>query len=281
MGVSAKDVVEWYERKTESILSKYGPGPRIHFHTGLIDPDAEPEPGLEGLRRQLVQSQERLLCEASAFWGTEGNLSGLVLDVGCGLGGSAIFLAQEHGATVHALTNVPGHLRYIKGFAAEAGVRDKVLPILGDACNVPGGSTYYSVVAVESSCYLDRGAWFKHLASRLRHRGRVFIADSFTDLDEVREPFDRYWLTRIGSLGEYIDAATASGFRLEATLDVTSRTSRFWEFSVLYSSRLLRNPLLPGNEARRLRRSIRWQKQLMEMWRGYKLTCALLSLRLS
>lgn len=280
MDGSAKDVVEWYERKTESILSKYGPGPKVHFHTGLIEPDVEPEPGLEGLRRQLVQSQERLLREASAFWGAEGNLSGLVLDVGCGLGGSAIFLAQEHGATVHALTNVPGHLKHIEGFAAEAGVRDRVHVILGDACNVPGGSTYDAAVAVESSCYLDRGVWFKHLAARLRHGGHVFIADSFTDLDEVRAPFDSYWLTRIGSLGEYLDAATASGFRLEATLDVTSRTSRFWEFSVLHSSRILRNPLLPGNEVRRLRRSIRWQRQLMEMWGGGKLTCALLSLEL-
>jgi SAM-dependent methyltransferase len=280
MDRSAGGVVEWYERKTESILSKYGPGPRVHFHTGMIDPDAEPEPTLEGLRRQLVQSQERLLREASTFWCAHGSLGGLVLDVGCGLGGSAIFLAQEHGATVHALTNVPGHVRYIEGFAAEAGVNDRVRVILGDACNIPGTSTYDASVAVESSCYLDRGAWFRNLAGRLRYSGHVFIADTFTDLDEVRKPFDRYWLTRIGGMEEYIDAAAMSGFELEAKLDVTSMTSRFWEFSSLYSSSLLRDQHLSGDESRRLGRSIRWQRRLMGMWGSGKLTCALLSFRL-
>lgn len=270
------DVIAWYERKTESILRKYGPGPRVHFHTGLVEPDTAPAPDIEGLRRQLVQSQERLLFEAARFWEAERYLRGVVLDVGCGLGGSSIFLAQEFGAHVYALTNVPGHLQLIAQFADQAGVADQVAPILGDACAVPGHQIFDAAVAIDSSCYYDREAWFRHLAHRVRPGGHVFIADCFARSDEIREPFDSYWLTRIGTLNEYLSAAEAAGFNLEGVLDLTSRTSLFWDFSVLYSCRLLEIFTVTEREAERLRRSIRWQTQLLGMWNSGKIKCALL-----
>lgn len=280
MNTSMKDVIAWYEKKTESIIGKYGPGPRVHFHTGLVEPDATPAPNIDGLNRQLVQSQENLLLEAARFWNAESHLCGTVLDVGCGLGGSSIFLAQEYEAHVHALTNVPGHIPWISHFVDQAGVADRVEPILGDACAVPGEQVYDSVMAIESSCYLDRADWFRHLVERVQQGGRVFIADCYALSDEVREPFDRYWLTRIGTVEEYTSTAEEEGFKMDGLLDLTSRTARFWELSTLYSRRLLGSQV-PEREAERLRRSIRWQTQLLGMWNNGKIMCALLRLVLS
>ncbi len=270
------DVVAWYERKTESIIRKYGPGPRIHFHTGLVDQNTKPAPDIHGLKRQLVQSQEDLLHEAARFWEAKSHLCGTILDVGCGLGGSSIFLAQEYGAFVHALTNVPGHVPWISLFSNQAGVAERVKPVLGDACAIPGNQIYDAAMAIESSCYLDRAAWFRHLINRVHTGGHLFIADCFTSSDEVSRPFDRYWLTQIGSIREYMSTAEGVGFKVEGLLDLTSRTSRFWELSILYSRRLLRDFDESEQEADRLRRSIKWQIQLLDIWNSGKIMCALL-----
>ena len=38
---SMQQLVAFYERKTQAFLARYGPGPRVHYHTGLVD---EPPP---------------------------------------------------------------------------------------------------------------------------------------------------------------------------------------------------------------------------------------------
>jgi tocopherol O-methyltransferase len=64
---SPQRVACFYDSKTQTILSRYGPGPRIHYHTGIVDQpmtDAELAPvraTAAGLRRMLVAAQERLL----------------------------------------------------------------------------------------------------------------------------------------------------------------------------------------------------------------------------
>ena len=276
MNNTTKDIVAWYERKTEGILRKYGPGPRVHFHTGIIEPSISPDSDMEGLRKQLVQSQERLLLEATKFWDAKRNLRGVVLDVGCGLGGSSIFLAQKYGVHVFALTNVPGHLKYVDKFAAQAGVQDKITSVFGDACAIPVEQAFDAVVAIESSCYLNRKIWFEHLAQKTHSKSLIFIADCFTETDEVRKPFDEYWLTQIGSLDDYKLAAKAACFNLTGLLDLTAETTRFWEFSVLHSRRLLDDSNIQEREEKRLRRSIKWQSQLLKMWNDRKIMCALL-----
>lgn len=234
---------------------------------------------LEGLRRQLVESQERLLVEAARFWEAEKHLCGVVLDVGCGLGGSSIFFAQKYGSQVYALTNVPSHIELVNDFVNQAGVADKVTTIRGDACAMPGNQIFDAVVAVESSCYLDREAWFQHLSHKVRHKGHVFIVDCFALSEEIRKPFDSYWLTRIGTLNEYKQTSLAAGFTLEGLLDLTSRTARFWELSILHSRRLLRTFEVTEYEKERLLRSIKWQTQLLMSWRDGGIMCATLHLK--
>ena len=31
------DVTAYFQGKTEAILKRYGPGPRVHYHTGVMD----------------------------------------------------------------------------------------------------------------------------------------------------------------------------------------------------------------------------------------------------
>jgi tocopherol O-methyltransferase len=222
------DIVAHFESKTQAILRRYGPGPRVHYHAGLVDNPPPPKASMQGLRRQLIAGQERMLSHAAKIWDAPSTLSGNVLDVGCGLGGGAIFWAQEFGARLTAVTCVPSHINQVALFAAQAGVGARIQPLLCDAAEVPGENRFDAAVAVDSSSYLSRKQWFMRLASLLRPGGRAFIADCFCLQREYAEPFDRYWHTRIGTIDEYLNAANAAGLRAVAVEDVSHGTVHFW-----------------------------------------------------
>ena len=225
---STVDIAAHFESKTHAILRRYGPGPRVHYHAGLVDNPPPPKASVQGLRRELIAGQERMLSHAAKIWDAPSTLSGEVLDVGCGLGGGAIFWAQEFGARLTAVTCVPSHIHRVALFAAQAGVASRVQPLLCDAAEVPGENRFDAAVAVDSSCYLPRKQWFMRLASLLRPGGRAFIADCFFSEPEYAEPFDRHWHTRIGTINEYLNAANAAGLRAIAVDDVSCRTVHFW-----------------------------------------------------
>lgn len=225
--VSMQRVADLYETKTSAILQRYGPGPRVHYHTGFVD-NPNPLATAAALRSQLVESQERMLKYASDSWQLGSIEFRDVLDVGCGLGGSAIFWAQEFGARVTAITIAPSHVELVAGFARRAGVESRVTPLLCDASMVPGEGCFDAAIAIESSSLFPRRPWFRCLAKLLRPAGRVFISDCFLERSEYEEPFNRHWCGQIGTVGEYLDAAREFHFTVQTIEDVSLRAATFW-----------------------------------------------------
>src|ERR1700730_7228527 len=111
---SSCHVADYYDSKTNALLERYGPGPRVHYHSGLIKEPAPAGAPIETLRQTLVMGQEQLLIQAAATWKIDAIPFYDVLDVGCGLGGGSIFWAQEFGAKVTAVTIAPSHLYWVK-----------------------------------------------------------------------------------------------------------------------------------------------------------------------
>jgi tocopherol O-methyltransferase len=222
------DLVAHFEQKTQAILQRYGPGPRVHYHAGLVD-EPPPQNALgHVLRQQLVGAQERILSHAAGLWDASSTLCGDVLDVGCGLGGGAIFWAQEFGARVTAVTCVPSHVDWVARLAARSGVGSRVEALLCDASEVPGENRFDAAVAFETACYLARREWFLRMASLLRPGGRLFIVDCFLVQSDYAEPFDRHWHTRIGTIAEYLAAAEEAGLQPGMLEDISHRTVHFW-----------------------------------------------------
>jgi SAM-dependent methyltransferase len=221
-------IVAYFDDKTQSILQRYGPGPKVHYHTGLIDEPPPSGASVQELRRRLVDGQELMLRDAAAAWNGAKRLSGRVLDVGCGLGGGSIFWAQQFGAEVTALTCVPSHALLVARFAEQAGVGKQVRTLVCDAAAAPGEQLYDAAVAVDSSGYLPRREWLARTAALLRPGGSVFIIDCFVENPAYADLFDRHWRTRIGRIDEYRAAAREAGLREEAIHDVTTRTRHFW-----------------------------------------------------
>src|ERR1700733_4912846 len=247
-----RDVQKYFDTKTQAILRRYGPGPRVHYHTGLVDDPPPPITSAQILRGRLVAAQERILCHAAETWDASSALSGDVLDVGCGLGGGAIFWAQEFGAQVTAVTCVPSHVDWVTRFAVEAGVEGRVRPLLCDAVEIPGENRFDAAVAVDSSGYLDRETWFRRLSALLRPSGQVFIIDCFLERPdkENKENFDSYWHTRIGTINEYLEAARAAGLTLRSVENISHRTVHFWTTTLALIQAEVESDLSPAASAR-------------------------------
>jgi len=184
------------------------------------------------LHQKLVASQERLLYHVADVWSAQSTLCGDVLDVGCGLGGGAIFWAQEFGARVTAVTIAPSHVDWVAQFAAQAGVEPQVRPLLCDALEVPGESCFDAAVAVDSCCHIPRKALFQRLASLLRPGGHIFVTDCFLERPEYEELFNRHWHVRIGTIAEYLAAAWEAGLQEEAVEDLSRRVEHFWAMTL-------------------------------------------------
>jgi tocopherol O-methyltransferase len=257
------ELVAWYEEKTSFLLEKYGPGPRVHYHTGLVPPEEPAATDLAGMSRQLVASQERMLDHAASLWDARTHLSGEVADIGCGLGGSAIYFAERWGARVTGLTPVPGHLPLIARFAAEAGVSDRIAVEQGDAHTMPGEARFDAAYAFGAANYFDRARWFRRLRTLLRPGGRVFIEDTLWTRPELAAPFNAYWLSNMGNPDEYVASARAAGFALVRLDDVTRDAAGFWRVSLAYSKALLERDLSPAEQASR-RRSVAWTSRFYE-----------------
>ncbi|MFI6098026.1 SAM-dependent methyltransferase [Lentzea sp. NPDC051213] len=244
--------------KTEYLLEKYGPGPRVHYHIGLFrDVPADPAVDSPAIRRRITAAQEALVAHAARRWHADATLSGHIADIGCGLGGGSLYWAQEHGATVTAVTNVPDHIPVIRRLAAEAGVADRVTPLLTDAAELPHDTAFDGAVAMESMCYMRRDEVFARLGAVVRTGGALCVQDVFLNDPQWREPFDAYWKTAIGTVEEYVTHALAAGFALVTDEDVTDDTTEFWRQSADWAE---------ATDGERLRDSIHWHRNFHRAW---------------
>ncbi|HVN89059.1 MAG TPA: methyltransferase domain-containing protein [Candidatus Binataceae bacterium] len=180
------------------------------------------------MKDQLVAAQERMLEYASDTWQLSSIPFRNVLDVGCGLGGGAIYWAQNFGAQVTAVTIAPSHVELVRKFANTAQVGDKVKPLLCEAAEVPGAACFDAAIAIDSSSSFPREPWLDRLARLLRPKGRLFIFDCFLVDHQYAEPFNHHWCAQIGTLDEYLAAAVKAGFLLQAVDDVSARAANFW-----------------------------------------------------
>lgn len=237
-GFDAAQVPAYYSAKTQAIIHKYGPGPRIHFHVGLFGRDETPNTSVaqDVIRRRLVRSQEAMVERAVDLWDVAAHTPEEILDVGCGLGGASILLAQRFGAKVSALTVTPEHVPLVSQFAAAAQVGRLVRPRHADVHELSDRHRHDAAVAFESSGYMDRVRLFQVMAQALRPGGWFGVQEHFLRRPEWTRFIDGYYRTRLGTLTEYITAAEAAGFGLEQDEEVTDRVAEFWLQSMAWST---------------------------------------------
>jgi cyclopropane fatty-acyl-phospholipid synthase-like methyltransferase len=104
-----------------------------------------------------------------------------VLDAGCGVGGSSLWLAKHIGCQVTGITITPKQVISANENAKKAGVADKTQFFELDYLNTSFPDQYFDVIwAIESVCHApDKRAFLKEAARILKPGGMIIIADFF------------------------------------------------------------------------------------------------------
>jgi cyclopropane fatty-acyl-phospholipid synthase-like methyltransferase len=133
--------------------------------------------------KEALLSENRFLSEIAGIKSTD-----KVLDAGCGIGGSALWIAKNVGATVTGVTLSKRQLEEAKELAIKNNLEERVDFHIGDYLHADFADNSFDIVwAIESVCHAERKIEFLREAYRLlRKGGRLVVADGFL----LRKPLD-------------------------------------------------------------------------------------------
>jgi len=150
-----------------------------NIHVGYWTDDADRTPLLEAINRFTLIVGDRLRLQPGQH----------LLDVGCGVGMTAIRLAQRTDATVTGITNSRWQVAEAARRVHDAGLRGQVTIEYGDAAALPYPATSFdAVLSFESLPHAqDRGGWLREMRRVLRPGGRLVLTE-FVEEVPLAEP---------------------------------------------------------------------------------------------
>ncbi|MFE0824724.1 SAM-dependent methyltransferase [Streptomyces sp. NPDC058847] len=160
---------------------------------------------------------------------------GHLLDVGCGIGGPGVHLAQTAGAEVTGVTVSQEQVKLANQRAAEAGVADRVRFELADAMKLPyAADSFDAAWALESIIHMpDRGQVLREMARVVRPGGRVVLTDFFERApipEYKRAAVETYYretlLGPIVTLDDYPGLVREAGLMVDELIDISENVMR-------------------------------------------------------
>jgi len=159
----------------------------------------------------------------------------VILDVGCGFGGSSIYLARRYQAAVTGITISPVQAAMAREAADRANVTVRFLVM--DADNITLAEKFDVVWSIEAiSHFTNRRAFFVRAAELLKPGGTLALIDWFKqqDLSPARYrsqivPIQRGMLVELDTMADYTELIRASGLEIVATSDLSASCARTWD----------------------------------------------------
>lgn len=159
-----------------------------------------------------------------------------VLDAGCGVGGSAMWLAENRGAIAVGVTITADQVKRARRYARERGLEGRVAIYQRDYRDTGFEDATFDVVwACESAAHApDQSEFLREAFRVLRPGGRLISRDLYVrrpPADEyeagLMETWQNAWaLPNLPTHEEFMDMAQACGFVVERQQDVTSTAVR-------------------------------------------------------
>jgi cyclopropane fatty-acyl-phospholipid synthase-like methyltransferase len=217
-------VVAYYDRVTDTYRRAWGDS----FHFALFS-------GAETLAEAMVATERRLADEGGFGPGMR------VLDIGCGVGGPALNIAEHSGAHVTGVNVVPHQVEIARRRAAKRGLAERTHFEVADGMSMPFPDGAFDAVYIfEAGCHMPDKARFYVECARVLRPGGVFLGlewlqrDGLTASEAAQhiEPICRCFavphLATLAELERYLEAA---GLLVEVVEDVSASGNilRNWE----------------------------------------------------
>jgi tocopherol O-methyltransferase len=196
-----------------------------HIHHGLWTADESPAVAQQQLTETLAHEAGILRHDR-------------VLDVGCGMGGSSVYLAKQLGCVVTGITISPLQRRWAQSTACLQRLPKRATFLCADAEQVTFPPASFDVVwNVECTEHLfDKPAFFRRSAQWLRPGGRVaicaWLAGDRTDANAVQQVHDvceGFFCPSLGTQHDYAQWMQQAGFKICACHDWTTSVTKTWE----------------------------------------------------
>ncbi len=236
-----------------------------HIHHGYYDGDEILTP---------VEAQEKLIDRLADMLKIIGGST--IADVGCGIGGSSIYLAGKYGAQVSGITLSPVQ-------AVMARARAKALNTTGvtfmvedalDMKSFKDGS--FDIVWSLESCeqFFDKGRFLSEAGRILKENGQLMLATWCSGKDEYSGKEARAYkritlafdLPYMPSMEYYLTLLKERGFTVVSSFDWSDRVKKSWDIgiSAVKAYSLLKILAVSGF------RGLKFSRQIRLMQRGFR-----------